>query len=121
MKHARQWISLALVTALAGCSPSSSVKQKQTMTNDTPNGMVALKRRVGVVDFLNKTKYGEARLGSAASDVLITELVKSGKFIVVERSRLETLMGEQKLGMSGAIDATTAAKVGKVLGLNAIV
>ena len=30
-------------------------------------------------------------------------------------------MSEQKLGMTGAVDPTTAAKVGKILGLNAIV
>jgi len=109
------------LTLLAGCTPSTKVSQKQTMSIDTPKGMVSLKRRVGVVDFENKTKYGEARLGNSASDVLITELVKSGKFIVVERDKLKTLMAEQKLGLSGAIDASTAARMGRVLGLNAIV
>jgi curli biogenesis system outer membrane secretion channel CsgG len=114
-------LSLVILFSLAGCSPSTKVKQKETMTIDKPQGMVALKRRIGVVDFQNKTAYGQARLGTAASDILITELAKSGKFIVVERDKLEKIMEEQKLGMSGAIDANTAAKVGKVLGLNAIV
>jgi curli biogenesis system outer membrane secretion channel CsgG len=113
--------SVLLAVSLAGCAPSTKVKQKETMTIEKPKGMVALKRRVGVVDFENKTKYGENRLGTSASDILITELAKSGKFIVVERDKLHTLMAEQKLGMSGAIDATTAAKVGRILGLNAIV
>src|SRR5207244_1607622 len=74
-----------------------------------------------IVDFQNKTQYGQNRLGTAASDILVTELAKSGKFVVVERDRLDKVMEEQKLGMSGAIDPSTAAKVGKVLGLNAIV
>ena len=91
------------------------------MTIDKPKGMVALKRRIGVVDFENKTTYGANRLGTSASDILITELAKSGKFIVVERDKMDKLMAEQKLGMSGAIDPNTAAKVGKILGLNAIV
>src|ERR1700730_6493707 len=34
---------------------------------------------------------------------------------------MDKIMAEQKLGMSGAIDPNTAAKVGKILGLNAIV
>lgn len=110
-----------LLLGLAACAPTTTVKQKQAMTIDTPKGMVGLKRRIGVVDFQNKTAYGQGRLGTSASDILITELVKSGKFIVVERDRLEKVMEEQKLGMSGAVDPGTAAKVGKILGLNAIV
>jgi curli biogenesis system outer membrane secretion channel CsgG len=113
--------SLLMVMAVAGCAPTTTVKQKQTMTIDKPKGMVALKRRIGVVDFENKTTYGANRLGTSASDILITELAKSGKFIVVERDKMDKLMAEQKLGMTGAIDPNTAAKVGKILGLNAIV
>lgn len=115
-------LSVIMATILMyGCAPTTTVKQKQTMTIDSPKGMVALKRRVGVVDFENKTQYGQNRLGTSASDILITELAKSGKFIVVERDKLESIMKEQKLGMTGAVDAATAAKVGKILGLNAIV
>lgn len=114
-------ILFSAVVVLPSCSPSTKVKQKETLTIDTPKGMVGLKRRVGVLDFQNKTKYGENRLGSATSDILITELAKSGKFIVVERDKLNTIMAEQKLGITGAIDPMTAAKVGKILGLNAIV
>src|SRR5260221_12090801 len=121
MKTFKKLFCMALAGGLAACSPGSSVKQKDTMTIDKPKGMVALKRRVGVLDFQNKTKYGENRIGTAASDILITELAKSGKFIVVERDKLNTIMSEQKLGMTGAINPTTAAKVGKILGLNAIV
>lgn len=118
MKKTLSWL---MILAMTGCAPTTTVKQKKTMTIDKPQGMVGLKRRVGVVDFENKTKYGANRLGTSASDILITELAKSGKFIVVERDKLNTLLGEQKLGMSGAIDTGTAAKVGKILGLNAIV
>ena len=106
---------------MAGCNPSTTVKQKNTMTVDKSEGMVGPKRRIGIADFQNKTKYGEARLGTSASDILITELAKSGKFILVERDKLDAVMNEQKLGMSGAIDASTAARMGRILGLNAIV
>lgn len=114
-------MSVLLLVILGGCSPSTTVKEKQTMTIDKTKGMVGLKRRIGVVDFENKTAYGQARLGTSASDILITELAKSGKFIVVERDKINAIMAEQKLGMSGAIDPNTAAQVGKILGLNAIV
>jgi curli biogenesis system outer membrane secretion channel CsgG len=84
-------------------------------------GHTAPRRRIGVVNFENKAPYAQARIGNTATDILITELVKSGKFIVVERDKMDKLMEEQKLGQSGAIDPNTAARVGKILGLNAIV
>jgi curli biogenesis system outer membrane secretion channel CsgG len=121
MHRLRTIACLSLIAFSAGCRPSTSVKQKQTMTIDENKTMAGLKRRIGVVDFQNKTTYGANRLGTSASDVLITELTKSNRFIVVERDKLDKLMEEQKLGMSGAINPATAAKLGKILGLNAIV
>jgi curli biogenesis system outer membrane secretion channel CsgG len=114
-------LSILMVLSLSACAPSTTVKQKDAMSIDKAKGMVGLKRRIGVVDFENKTTYGANRLGTSASDILITELAKSGKFIVVERDKMDKLMAEQKLGMTGAIDPNTAARVGKILGLNAIV
>jgi curli biogenesis system outer membrane secretion channel CsgG len=114
-------VALTLVGLMTGCNPSTTVKQKEAMTINSPQGLAGLKRRIGVVDFQNKTTYGANRLGTSASDILITELAKTGKFIVVERDKLGKLMEEQKLGLSGAIDSNTAAKMGKILGLNAIV
>ncbi len=79
------------------------------------------KKRVGIVDFVNKTAYGKGRLGSSASDILTTELFKTGAFIMVEREQLQKVLGEQALGQSGAVNPATAAQAGKILGLNAIV
>src|SRR5882672_2121646 len=121
MLRLRSLLCLSMVALIAGCNPSTTVKQKEAMTIDTNKAMAGLKRRIGVVDFQNKTTYGANRLGTSASDVLITELAKSNRFIVVERDKLEHLMAEQKLGLSGAVDPNTAAKMGKILGLNAIV
>ena len=63
-------------------------------------------------EFENKTTYG-ARLGESATDILITELVKTNRFIVVERDKMDKLLEEQKLGLTGVIDPNTAAKAGK--------
>jgi curli biogenesis system outer membrane secretion channel CsgG len=79
------------------------------------------KLRVGVVDFLNKSSYGAARLGTSASDILTTELFKTRAFIVVERAQLKQVLGEQALGQTGAVNPETAAQAGNVLGLNALV
>ncbi len=79
------------------------------------------KLRVGIVDFVNKSSYGAGRLGTSASDILTTELFKTGAFIMVERAQLKQVMGEQSLGQSGVVSAESAAQAGKVLGLNALV
>jgi curli biogenesis system outer membrane secretion channel CsgG len=48
--------------------------------------------------------------------MLITALVKSGRYLVVERTELQRVMEEQALGLSGAVTQQTAAKVGELLG-----
>lgn len=110
---------------LSSCAPGTKIRQKQATTVDVTEKVESQytgpKRRIGVVDFENKAPYAQARIGTTATDILITELVKSGKFIVVERDKINKIMEEQKLGQSGAIDPNTAAKVGKILGLNALV
>ena len=118
-------LGLASSLAFSGCAARTSVKMKQDVsaneTKKVDSKYTGPKRRVGVVAFDNKTAYGQQRLGQAASDILITELVKTGKFIVVERDKLDKMLDEQKLGLSGVIDSKTAAQMGKVLGLSAIV
>lgn len=113
------------VLILASCAPGTKIRQKQSTTVDVTekvkSNYTGPRRRIGVVAFENKAPYAQARIGETATDILITELVKSNKFIVVERDKMNKLLDEQKLGQSGAIDPNTAARVGKILGLNAIV
>ncbi|HEX6899683.1 MAG TPA: CsgG/HfaB family protein [Thermoanaerobaculia bacterium] len=78
------------------------------------------KPRIAVLEFKNKADnqwwyHGGA---AAAQDVFVTELVKSGKFRVVEREQLAALMEEKNLTLSGDVDPKTAVRVGKLLGVN---
>jgi curli biogenesis system outer membrane secretion channel CsgG len=78
------------------------------------------KPRIAVIQFKNKADnqwwwHGGAE---AAQDVFVTELVKSGKFRVVEREALAALMEEKNLSLSGDVDPSSAVKVGKLLGVN---
>jgi len=57
---------------------------------------------------------------SVVNGMFETQLVKTGKFIVIERKRIEEVLKEQGLGLSGAVDASTAVKVGKILGVELI-
>jgi len=75
-----------------------------------------LKKRVGIGVFEDRTGSGYNHLGSGVADMLATALVKSGKFIVVERQELDRVLSEQKLGESGLVTEQTAPKLGKLLG-----
>ena len=81
-----------------------------------------LKKRVAVFEFDDKTDHrwrwwtGQS-VGRGMADMLTTELVKSGKYRVMERQSIEAVMKEQQMGLSGAITSESAAKVGKLLGV----
>jgi curli biogenesis system outer membrane secretion channel CsgG len=79
------------------------------------------KPRIAVLEFGHKALNAEwTRAGEAAQDMFITELVKSGKFTVVDRERLDALMREKNLSLAGEIDPRTAVQAGKLLGVEYI-
>jgi curli biogenesis system outer membrane secretion channel CsgG len=84
----------------------------------TPAAHAQSKPRIAVFGFENNTTsriWGD-RLGEAAADELITQLVKTGEFTVLERAQIEKILAEAHAGQSGAIDPATAASIGKILG-----
>jgi TolB-like protein len=60
-------------------------------------------------------------LGTYVSEELVTDLFMIGGLDIVERTMLDRVLGEIKLGQTGVIDPETAKKVGKVTGVDAIV
>ncbi len=58
---------------------------------------------------------------SAVQDVMVTELVKTRMFSVIERERLDGLLREQNLSLSGAVDTSTAVRAGRLLGVKYLV
>jgi curli biogenesis system outer membrane secretion channel CsgG len=79
------------------------------------------KPRIAVLEFTNKADAGwhwwNDRGAAAMQDVFVTELVKSGKFRVIDRERLDALMREKNLALSGDVDPATAVRAGKLLGV----
>ena len=56
-----------------------------------------------------------------ATEKLTHYLVAAGDLMVVERSRIDQILKEQSLSMTGAVDAGTAAKIGKILSVDAVI
>ncbi len=87
-------------------------------------GADAAKPRVAVLEFKNKVQgYGWSgyKAGQAAQDMLVTELVKKGKYRVMEREQLEAILQEKNLSLSGDIDPKTAVKLGKMIGVEYLI
>jgi curli biogenesis system outer membrane secretion channel CsgG len=60
-------------------------------------------------------------VGAGVADILIQELVKGGHFAVVERNALDAVLKEQNFSNSDRADPATAARIGRVLGADAII
>jgi len=60
-------------------------------------------------------------LSDSVTEKLIIQLVNLRRFRVIERSALDKIMEEQKLGLSGFVDEETAVKVGKLAGADMII
>lgn len=56
-----------------------------------------------------------------ATEKLTHEIVSEGELTVIERSRIDQILKEQSLSLTGAVDSGTAAKIGKILSVDAVV
>jgi curli biogenesis system outer membrane secretion channel CsgG len=87
------------------------------------------KKRIAVLDFEYATVTDSVSaifgtnvdIGKGVNDMLVQNLVKSGAYSVIERRALEKVMQEQNFSNSDRADPASAAKLGKLLGVDAIV
>jgi curli biogenesis system outer membrane secretion channel CsgG len=82
--------------------------------------------RVAVIGF-DSTAPGyiwhiNSELSKAATDLMINALIKTERFRVFERIKLDAILEEQDFqAYSGRVDPSTAVKIGKMLGVDLIV
>ncbi len=69
---------------------------------------------------LVQVRAASNRLSTIVSDMLISALVQTGVFDVIERTQLQRLLEEHQLAKEGLLDPSTAAKAGKILGVDFI-
>jgi len=87
------------------------------------------KKRVAVLDFDYATVrssvaaiWGTDRdVGKGVADLLVEKLVQGGVYTVVERKAIDKVLAEQNFSVSDRVDPTTAAKIGRILGVDAII
>jgi len=84
-------------------APISRMEQQQAQKEVSIPEAKAYKRKVAIARFTNETRYGRSLLrdndldplGKQASDMLMSRLIQSGKFIVFELPDLEKIKREQ--------------------------
>jgi len=85
--------------------------------------------RIAVLDFDYATVMSASSaifgnnvdVGKGITDLLVTGLVKDGTYSIIERKALDKILAEQNFSNSERADPTSAAKLGKMLGVDAII
>jgi curli biogenesis system outer membrane secretion channel CsgG len=106
-------VPVAVVAAPVVEQKTEMIVGKQTIK------LVGERMGVAVLPFQNKGASHD--LGEIILDKMITVLWSQDRFKVMERAALNQVLAEQSLGQTGMLDATTAAEIGKGIGVDAIV
>ena len=104
-----------LAATLALPSPAQTVPQRRP--------------RIAVMDFdyatvqtASAAVFGtNVDIGKGIVDLLVTDLVKDGTYSIIERKQLDKIVAEQNFSNSNRADATSAARIAKILGVDAII
>jgi curli biogenesis system outer membrane secretion channel CsgG len=83
------------------------------------------KKRLALLDFdfgtVQQWWSGDWDIGKGVADLVVTSLVKDGTFSIIERKKLDAVLEEQNFSNSDRAAPASAAQIGKILGVNAIV
>lgn len=108
----RKW--LGIVVLILSCASS---------------GVAQTKKRVAVLDFdyaavqssVSAVFGTNVDVGKGITDLVLTRLVNSGTYSVIERKALEKVLAEQNFSNSDRSDPSSAAKLARILGVDAII
>ncbi|HYL98403.1 MAG TPA: CsgG/HfaB family protein, partial [Blastocatellia bacterium] len=76
---------------------------------------------IGVTTLENPPNYLYSTVGSGLTDLLVTELMKTDRYKIIERGDLDDLVDEVELGRSGYVDRQSSVKKGYFQGLEYLV
>lgn len=115
--HMRTMRRLSLIlTLLLGLAAGAAAQQP-------------VKKRVAILNFDYATVQSNVAaifgtntdIGKGIADLMVEKLVNGGAYTVVERKAIDKVLAEQNFSNSDRADATTAAKIGRILGVDAII
>jgi curli biogenesis system outer membrane secretion channel CsgG len=80
--------------------------ENRVVRNYQFSGYIGAKKKLAVAKFENATRFGQRRLGDQLTDVLSTELSKTNRFLLVERSRIDQIVEQVALSQSGLTEGS---------------
>ncbi len=114
-------VIILISTAINSCVPSPYTLKANVAVNRNICHKEIVKIAVFPFDTSGYKGFDSGpSLGENIADQYTLELIKIG-YNVIERARLKKILNEQGLQMSGAIDPDDAVKVGRILGVRALV
>ncbi len=115
-------IGLTSQDVFAATRPRRRRKKKVVIELEVLPAQVGPKKLIAVIDFENKAGVASKfRIGSGMAEMLTTALIKSNRFIVVERQAIQDVLTEQDFGASGRTTQEAAARFGKLLNAQILV
>ena len=115
---------LASKSLWAGQVITEDIRQwaRETVAQEKALETIQAENTVSVLYFQNKSGRNNLNpLQKGIAVMLMTDLAKVKELTVVERARLEALVQELKLGMSGMVDSDSAPRLGQFLGAEYLV
>lgn len=120
MRNAMLALLAVAAVAAGGCATSNSPSGYFRGAGADSNVYVApghsTIKKIAVMPFKAETEL----IGSSVSDQVVTELLRTGRYDLIERSQIARVLGEQELALAG-LSAGRAAEVGAMLGADGVV
>ena len=103
---------LILISVLAACALQAQDKKRVAVMNFDYGT---------VTNYVSQIFGTNVDIGKGIADMLVDRLVNGGAYSVIERKALDKLIQEQNFSNSDRADPASAARIGKLLGVDAII
>jgi curli biogenesis system outer membrane secretion channel CsgG len=111
MTPVSRFASIALIFGLIAAAPAQQRKRVAVMNFD----YATVQSNVAALFGTNQD------IGKGIADILVDKLVNGGAYSVIERKQLDKILAEQNFANSDRADNATAAKIARILGVDAII
>jgi len=126
------FLAMAILPSAANAqatTPAAAAPAASAAPAGAPVAPQGRKKRVAIFDFdyatvqtASAAAFGtNIDVGKGITDLLVKYLVQDGTYSVIERQVLDKILAEQNFSNSDRANPTSAAKLGKLLGVDAII
>jgi curli biogenesis system outer membrane secretion channel CsgG len=129
MSRLLRFLSVSFLAIVPCAAQQVAPPSAQPAAAAAPTQPAGPKKRVAVMNF----DYGTVKttvaaifgtdqdVGKGITDLMVQKLVEDGKYSVIERAALDKIISEQNFSNSDRADPTSAAKIGRILGVDTII